>query len=41
MAWDAVCQGHADIVTVIKAILRSHVKRGGKINHLVRESLAN
>lgn len=41
VAWDAVCQGHFDIITVIKTIPRSHVKHGGKINHLVHESLAN
>lgn len=41
VAWDAVCQGPFDIITVIKAILRSHVKYRGKINHLVCESLAN
>lgn len=41
VAWDTVCRGHFDIITFTKTIPRSHVKHGGKINHLVRESQAN
>lgn len=41
VACDGVCQGHFDVITAVKTILRSHVKREGKINHLIHESLAN
>lgn len=41
VAWDGACQGRFDLITVIKAILRSHVKGEGNINHLLRESLVN
>lgn len=41
VAWGGACQGHFDIITVIKTILRSHVKQEGNINHSVHESLVN